>query len=211
MSAQFQVIPVTAFEQNCSLLWCDQSHKAALIDPGGDVERLLAEVGKRDLQLDKLLLTHGHLDHVGGAAELSQRLGLPIYGPQYEDAFWLRQLPAQAQMFGFQSTPSLEPDHWLLDDEHITVGNLTLQTLHCPGHTPGHVVFFLPEDRLAFVGDVLFKGSIGRSDFPRGNHAELLASIREKLLPLGDEVQFVPGHGPLSNFGHERRHNPFLQ
>jgi glyoxylase-like metal-dependent hydrolase (beta-lactamase superfamily II) len=211
LSAQFQVIPVTAFEQNCSLLWCDQSHKAALIDPGGDVERLLAEVGKRDLQLDKLLLTHGHLDHVGGAAELSQRLGLPIYGPQYEDAFWLRQLPAQAQMFGFQSTPSLEPDHWLLDDEHITVGNLTLQTLHCPGHTPGHVVFFLPEDRLAFVGDVLFKGSIGRSDFPRGNHAELLASIREKLLPLGDEVQFVPGHGPLSNFGHERRHNPFLQ
>lgn len=192
------------------MLWCEQSRKAALIDPGGDVERLLGEVARLDVQVDKLLLTHGHLDHVGAALELSQRLGVPVHGPHEDDNFWLHQLPQQALMFGFPPAQVFEPDYWLRDGDRISLGSLELETLHCPGHTPGHVVFYLPQDRLAFVGDVLFKGSVGRSDFPRGNQAELLASIRDKLFPLGDDVMFVPGHGPMSDFGHERLHNPFV-
>ncbi len=157
-----------------------------------------------------MLLTHGHLDHVGAAAVLRDALGVPIVGPQRDEAFWLDSLPQQAELFGFPPTPPLVPDQWLADGDTVDVGAMRFEVLHCPGHTPGHVVFYQRAARLAFVGDVLFKGSIGRTDFPRGDHAALLHAIREKLFPLGDDVRFVPGHGAMSTFGHERRENPFV-
>lgn len=206
----YAILPVTPFAQNCSLLWCATTHKAALIDPGGDVEQLLAALRREDVELDKILLTHGHLDHVGGAKQLARRLGVPILGPEEGDAYWLDILPQQAQMFGFPPAAAFRPDQWLHEGDAVDVGELSLEVLHCPGHTPGHIVFFQPAERLAFVGDVLFQGSVGRSDFPLGNHRDLLHSIRHKLLPLGDDVAFVPGHGAMSDFGTERRSNPFL-
>ncbi|HRK79489.1 MAG TPA: MBL fold metallo-hydrolase [Thiobacillus sp.] len=206
---EFTILPVTPYQQNCSLLW-DEAGRAALIDPGGEAERLLAEVARRDLKLQSILLTHGHLDHVGAAAELRDALGIPIIGPQREEQFWLDALPQQAELFGFPPAQAFTPDQWLADGDRIEVGSVRLDVLHCPGHTPGHVVFYQPAARLAFVGDVLFKGSIGRTDFPRGDHAALLDAIRGKLFPLGDDVRFVPGHGAMSTFGHERRENPFV-
>jgi glyoxylase-like metal-dependent hydrolase (beta-lactamase superfamily II) len=206
---EFTILPVTPYQQNCSLVW-DTDNRAALIDPGGEAGRLLAEVAARGLTLEKILLTHGHLDHVGAAAELRDALGIPIIGPQREDRFWLDALPQQAEMFGFPQLAAFAPDQWLEDGDAVEVGSIRFDVLHCPGHTPGHVVFYQPEGRLAFVGDVLFKGSIGRSDFPRGDHAALIRAIREKLFPLGDDVRFVPGHGAMSTFGHERRDNPFV-
>lgn len=207
---QYQIIPVTAFQQNCTLLWCDETHEAALIDPGGDIEKLQQAIGKNNLTLTKLLLTHGHLDHVGGADKLRKRTGCPIIGPHQADAFWLNALPAQSEMFGFAHTDVFTPDHWLTETETVSVGNLELQVLHCPGHTPGHVVFYHAASQLAIVGDVLFNGSIGRTDFPQGNHTDLINAITKKLLPLGDEVNFIPGHGPMSTLGHERVSNPYL-
>ncbi|WP_018076702.1 MBL fold metallo-hydrolase [Thiobacillus denitrificans] len=206
---EFTILPVTPYQQNCSLLW-DAAGRAALIDPGGEAQRLLAEVARRGLTLEKILLTHGHLDHVGAAVELRDALGIPIVGPQREEQFWLDALPQQAELFGFPPAQAFSPGQWLADGDRIEVGSVRLDVLHCPGHTPGHVVFYQPEARLAFVGDVLFKGSIGRTDFPRGDHAALLAAIRGKLFPLGDDVRFVPGHGAMSTFGHERRENPFV-
>jgi glyoxylase-like metal-dependent hydrolase (beta-lactamase superfamily II) len=206
---EFTIIPVTPYQQNCSLVW-DAAGRAALVDPGGESERLLAEVGKRKLTLEKILLTHGHLDHVGAAVELRERLQIPIEGPERSEAFWLDALPQQAQMFGFPPAAAFVPDRWLVDGDTVDVGSLRFYVLHCPGHTPGHVVFFQAESQLAFVGDVLFKGAIGRTDFPRGNHADLLHAIRSKLWPLGDDVRFVPGHGAMSSFGAERRDNPFV-
>lgn len=206
---EFTILPVTPYQQNCSLVW-DAAGRAALIDPGGEAERLLAEVNARGLTLEKILLTHGHLDHVGAAVELRETLGIPIVGPQREEAFWLDILPQQAELFGFPHIEAFTPDQWLEDGDSVEVGAIRFDVLHCPGHTPGHVVFYQPDARLAFVGDVLFKGSIGRTDFPRGDHAALLAAIREKLFPLGDDVRFVPGHGAMSTFGHERRENPFV-
>jgi len=206
---EFTILPVTPYQQNCSLVW-DEAGRAALIDPGGEAERLLAEVARRDLTLQSILLTHGHLDHVGAAVELRDALGIPIIGPQREEQFWLDILPQQAELFGFPPSVAFTPDQWLNDGDQVDVGSVRLEVLHCPGHTPGHVVFYQPQARLAFVGDVLFKGSIGRTDFPRGDHAALLAAIREKLFPLGDDVRFVPGHGAMSTFGHERRENPFV-
>jgi glyoxylase-like metal-dependent hydrolase (beta-lactamase superfamily II) len=206
---EFTILPVTPYQQNCSLVW-DIDNRAALIDPGGEAGRLLDEVAARGLTLEKILLTHGHLDHVGAAAELRDALGIPIIGPQREDRFWLDALPQQAEMFGFPPLAAFAPDQWLEDGDAVEVGSIRFAVLHCPGHTPGHVVFYQREARLAFVGDVLFKGSIGRSDFPRGDHAALIRAIREKLFPLGDDVRFVPGHGAMSTFGHERRDNPFV-
>jgi hydroxyacylglutathione hydrolase len=206
---EFTILPVTPYQQNCSLVW-DEAGRAALIDPGGEPQRLLAEVAQRGLVLEKILLTHGHLDHVGAAAELRDALGIPIIGPQREETFWLDALPQQAELFGFPPTVAFTPDQWLEDGDTVEVGSLRFDVLHCPGHTPGHVVFFEPQSRIAFVGDVLFKGSIGRTDFPRGDHAALISAIREKLFPLGDDVRFVPGHGAMSTFGHERRDNPFV-
>lgn len=206
---EFTILPVTPYQQNCSLVW-DAAGRAALIDPGGEAGRLLAEAQKRGLSLEKILLTHGHLDHVGAAAELRDALGIPIVGPQREEQFWLDLLPRQAELFGFPPAAAFVPDRWLEDGDVVEVGSLRFDVLHCPGHTPGHVVFHQPDARIAFVGDVLFKGSVGRTDFPRGDQATLFAAIRGKLFPLGDDVRFVPGHGAMSTFGHERRENPFV-
>lgn len=206
---KYLIIPVTLFQQNCSLIWCEETLEAALVDPGGDTGMLLASVHKHGLRLTKLLLTHGHVDHVAAAAELAAKLDIPIEGPQREDAFWLESLPQQSQMFGFPPTPSFTPDRWLEHGDRVSVGNQTLEVLHCPGHTPGHVVFFHRAGRTAFVGDILFKGSIGRTDFPRGDYETLIRSIRERLFPLGDDVTFIPGHGPVSTFGRERLTNPY--
>ena len=207
---KYQIIPVTAFEQNCTLLWCEESGKAAVVDPGGDIARILSIVQEKGVTLEKILLTHAHIDHAGGTAELAERTGAPIEGPHTGDLFWIEGLPQQSQMFGFPEAEIFTPDRWLEDDQTVTVGNQTLQVLHCPGHTPGHVVFYHPETELALVGDVLFNGSIGRTDFPQGNHEQLISSIRDKLFPLGDNVTFIPGHGPISTFGHERQTNPFV-
>ncbi len=206
----YQIIPVTHYQQNCTLLWCDQTRDAAVVDPGGDVERILAEVAALDVKLSQILVTHGHLDHVGATAALVKRLGLPVIGPHADDLFWINLLPQQAQMMGFVPVEGFVPTRLLNHNDRVKVGNTELKVLHCPGHTPGHVIFFDPESRLAQVGDVLFKGSIGRTDFPRGNHQDLLNSIRERVFPLGDDVRFIPGHGPMSTFGHERATNPFV-
>lgn len=183
----YRIIPVTAFSQNCSLIWCEQTRLAALVDPGGDAEKIKQEVDASGLTLMQILLTHGHLDHVGAAAELAQHYGVPVFGPEKEDEFWLQGLPAQSRMFGLEECQPLTPDRWLNEGDTISIGNVTLQVLHCPGHTPGHVVFF--DDRAKL----------------------LISSIKDKLLPLGDDVTFIPGHGPLSTLGYERLHNPFLQ
>ncbi|WP_458735048.1 MBL fold metallo-hydrolase [Zobellella taiwanensis] len=204
-------LPVTPFAQNCSLVWCSQSRKAALVDPGGETERLLAAVAERGLELESILLTHGHLDHVGATGELKAKTGVPIIGPGRDDAFWIDALAQQAQMFGFPPVQGFAPDRWLAQGDSVTVGEETLEVYHCPGHTPGHVVLLHRAQRLAFVGDVLFRGSIGRTDFPRGNHQQLIDSILHTLLPLGDDITFVPGHGPEGTLGEERLHNPFLR
>ena len=207
---QYRIIPVTPFEQNCSLIWCERSLEAAIVDPGGDLDRLESAVSEAGVTLSKILLTHTHIDHAGGTAELARRHDLPIEGPQEEDRFWIESLPEQAERFGFPPAEVFEPDRWLNQDESVTVGTEQLQVHYCPGHTPGHVVFFNENDRVAIVGDVLFKGSVGRTDFPRGDHATLIASIRQRLWPLGDDVTFIPGHGPTSTFGEERSSNPFV-
>ena len=204
------VVPVTPFQQNCSILVDEATGKAAVVDPGGDLERIEEVLAKTGATLEKILVTHGHLDHCSGAAELRRRTGVPIEGPQREDLFWIEKLPQSAAQYGFPPAEMFEPDRWLEDGDEVTVGGATLQVRHCPGHTPGHVVFFSAPEKLAIVGDVLFAGSIGRTDFPRGNHAQLLRSIREKLWPLGDDVTFIPGHGPASTFGDERETNPFV-
>lgn len=204
-------LPVTPFAQNCSLIWCSRTRKAALVDPGGETERLLAAVAEHGLELDSILLTHGHLDHVGATGELKAKTGVPIIGPGRDDAFWIEALAQQAQMFGFPPVNDFVPDRWLAQGDSVTVGEETLEVYHCPGHTPGHVVLLHRAQRLAFVGDVLFRGSIGRTDFPRGNHQQLIDSILHTLLPLGDDVTFVPGHGPEGTLGEERLHNPFLR
>lgn len=207
---KIEVVPVTAFEQNCSILWCERSRRAAVVDPGGDLDRVLATVERHSLELEKILITHAHLDHAGATAELARRVSLPIEGPHEGDLFWIEQMPAQAKMFGFPPAERFSPSRWLQQGDEVTVGELKFEVRHCPGHTPGHVVFFQHEARFAIVGDVLFAGSIGRTDFPRGDHAALLRSIRENLFPLGDDVTFLPGHGPTSTFGAERRSNPFV-
>ncbi|HJV28034.1 MAG TPA: MBL fold metallo-hydrolase [Aromatoleum sp.] len=207
---QLRIVPVTPFEQNCTILWCDRSRKAAVVDPGGDLGRIYAAVAELGVTVEKILITHGHIDHAGGTAKLARELKVPIEGPQEEDRFWIVGMPQQSKMFGFPDVESFEPDRWLHDGDTVTVGEETLRVIHTPGHTPGHVVFFHPEARLALVGDVLFAGSIGRTDFPRGDHAALIRSIREKLFPLGDDVNFVPGHGPMSTFGDERESNPYV-
>lgn len=207
---KYRIVPVTAYQQNCTLLWCEQTREAAVVDPGGDLERIQAAIAEEGVQLTRILLTHGHIDHAGGAALLSQQAEVPIEGPQQEDSFWIDGLVQQSAMFGFPNVEQFTPDRWLNDGDRVQVGNEELEVLHCPGHTPGHVVFYHRAEQLALVGDVLFQGSIGRTDFPRGNHAELISSIREKLFPLGDEIRFIPGHGPMSTFGAERRTNPFV-
>ena len=210
MSLKYKIVPVTPFEQNCTLLWCTETHKAAVVDPGGDLDRILAAAEDEGVILEKVLLTHAHIDHAGGTAELAKSAGLPIEGPHKDDNFWIQGLAMQAQMFGFPAPEVFTPNRWLEDGDTVTVGNETLEVLHTPGHTPGHVVFFHRVSKLAQVGDVLFNGSIGRTDFPKGDYNTLIHSIREKLFPLGDDVSFICGHGPMSTFGQERATNPFV-
>lgn len=210
MSTQIQIIPVTPYQQNCSVVKCTASGKAAIVDPGGEAERILDVIEQMNATLEKVILTHAHVDHCAAADVIRQQAGVPIEGPHKEDVFWLDQLPEWCRMSGFPAAKAFAPDRWLEDGDVVTVGELKLEVLHCPGHTPGHVVFFHRAEMLAWVGDVLFQGSIGRTDFPRGNHADLISSIRQKLFPLGDDVRFIPGHGPVSSFGQERRSNPFV-
>lgn len=207
---QYQIIPVTAFQENCSIIWCDETKEAAFIDPGGEPELLKKAVEKLGVNIKQILLTHGHLDHVGAAVELAKHYDVKIIGSNQEDEFLFSGLLQQCIQFGFPYIEPFLPDHWLKEGDKIKVGNISLDVLYCPGHTPGHIVFINHPDKIAFVGDVLFNGSIGRTDFPRSNHADLISSIKHKLLPLGDDFIFVPGHGPMSSFGHERINNPFL-
>ncbi len=210
MTIQCAIVPVTPYQQNCSIIKCNASGRAAIVDPGGDVERILDGVEQMQAEVEKIILTHAHLDHCAGSDVLRQQLGVPIEGPQKEDEFWLEKLPEWCAMSGFPHAEPFVPDRWLEDGDTVTVGEQTLQVIHCPGHTPGHVVFLYEPQKVAWVGDVLFQGSIGRTDFPRGNHEELLSSIRDKLFPLGDDITFIPGHGPTSTFGQERQTNPFV-
>jgi hydroxyacylglutathione hydrolase len=208
---QYLTVPVTHFQQNASIVWCDQSLEAALIDPGGDLPRLQAEVARLGLTLTALWLTHAHIDHAGGTGTLARELGLPIVGPHPGDQFWIDGLAQQSQMFGFPPAEPFTPTRWLADGDTVTVGQSTLAVRHCPGHTPGHVVFHSAEAQRCFVGDVLFAGSIGRTDFPGGDHDTLIRSITERLWPMGDDTVFIPGHGPESSFGRERRTNPHVR
>lgn len=206
----YRIIPVTPFEQNCTLIWCDKTKEAAVVDPGGDLDRIEAAIKVAGVTVKQILLTHAHIDHAGGAAAFAERHGLPIIGPHEGDQFWIDGLGQQARMFGFQPSKPFVPTRWLHQGDSVPLGKLTLEVRHCPGHTPGHVVFFEPESQLAIVGDVLFAGSIGRTDFPGGNHQELIDAIRRELFTLGDEVEFIPGHGPMSTIGEERATNPFV-
>jgi hydroxyacylglutathione hydrolase len=206
----YRIVPVTPFEQNCTLLWCKHTGQAAIVDPGGEEERILAVIRAEGVTPVKILLTHGHIDHVGGAAALAGRLGIPVLGPHPDDAFLLDALPEQARMFGLPMAAPFRPEQWLDQGERVTLGERVLEVIHCPGHTPGHIVYYDADAGLAQVGDVLFKGAIGRTDFPRGKHRDLIDSIRNRLFPLGDAIRFILGHGPMSTFGAERRSNPFV-
>lgn len=202
--------PVTPLQQNCTIVVCARTSRAAVIDPGGEVDRLVRILKENDLTLDRIWVTHGHLDHAGGASDLQERTGVPIEGPHRDDEFWIDSIEAQGALYGLPEVRRFKPDRWLDDGDTVAVGDLTFDVLHCPGHTPGHVVFFNRAAGFAQVGDVLFQGNIGRTDFPRGDAKALIGSITGKLWPLGDSVRFVPGHGPMSTFGAERRSNPFV-
>ena len=203
------IIPVTPLQQNCSLIWCTRTLRGAFVDPGGDLPKLREAVRQTGVTIEKILLTHGHIDHCGSAGIFAEELGVAIEGPHEDDLFWISRLAEDGARYGVPGQP-FEPARWLVDGDTVTVGDLILDVRHCPGHTPGHVVFHHPESRLAIVGDVLFQGSMGRTDFPRGNHQQLLDSICQRLWPMGGETAFVPGHGPMSTFAHERATNPFV-
>ena len=203
------IIPVTPLQQNCTLLWCTETMLGAFVDPGGDLPKLKAAAEQSGVTIEKILLTHGHIDHCGSAGILAEELGVPIEGPHEEDIFWIAQLEQDGARYGIAGKP-FEPQRWLVDGDQASVGKLVFDVRHCPGHTPGHVVFHHPPSQLAMVGDVLFKGSVGRWDFPKGDQQQLIRSITERLWPMGNETSFVPGHGPMSTFGHERATNPYV-
>ena len=205
---QAVLIPVTTFRQNCTLFWCTETMRGAFCDPGGDLDKLKAAATQNGVTIEKLIVTHGHADHCGLAGVLAEELGVPIEGPHFDDAFWIGQHESAAS-YGVPAK-TFTPDRWLEGGDTVTVGNLKLDVIHCPGHTPGHVIFHHAPSKLALVGDVLFQGAIGRTDFPRGNHADLIDAITTRLWPLGDETAFVPGHGAMSTFGHERATNPYV-
>jgi glyoxylase-like metal-dependent hydrolase (beta-lactamase superfamily II) len=203
------IVPVTPLQQNCTLLWCTETMRGAFVDPGGDLDRLKAAAAQNGVTIEKILLTHGHIDHCGQAGILAKELGVEIEGPHEDDRFWIARLEDDGMRYGINGRP-FEPARWLHDGDTVTVGNLTLSVCHCPGHTPGHVVFHHEPSKLAIVGDVLFQGSIGRTDFPLGNHQDLIDSITGRLWPMGGDTAFIPGHGPMSTFAHERQTNPFV-
>jgi glyoxylase-like metal-dependent hydrolase (beta-lactamase superfamily II) len=207
---QAAIIPVTPFQQNCTLIWDDGSKQAWVIDPGGNVPRIREAITTLGLAVERILLTHGHIDHAGGAAELREMLGVPLDGPDERDAFLLDGLAEQGRAYGMTDARNVRPDRWLREGDAVALGSHRFDVLHCPGHTPGHLVFVNKASRFALVGDVLFRGSVGRTDFPYGDGAALLKSIRGKLLPLGDDVSFICGHGPGSTIAVERRANPFV-
>jgi hydroxyacylglutathione hydrolase len=207
---QAVIVPVTPFAQNCSIVWCTETGKGAVIDPGGDLDRIRTALAAQAVTIEKILLTHGHIDHAGGAAELAEELGVPIEGPHRADAFLLDQLAEQGARYGIVGSRSVTPDRWLEEGDVVTVGAQSFAIHHCPGHSPGHVIFFHETARVAFSGDVLFQGSVGRTDLPGGDHATLIHSIVTKLWPLGADIAFLPGHGEPSTFGEERRTNPFV-
>ncbi|MFT6509641.1 MAG: glyoxylase-like metal-dependent hydrolase (beta-lactamase superfamily II) [Parvibaculaceae bacterium] len=210
MGLQVAIIPVTPFEQNCSLIWDEKTKLGAFVDPGGDIDRLEQAMDETGVKLEKILLTHGHLDHASAAGELAKKYGVKIEGPHEDDLFLIEDLPKQSAQYGFPVFDDFRPDRWLHDEDSVTVGGHELRVRHCPGHTPGHVVFYNQDHKIAIVGDVIFQGSIGRTDFPRGNHQQLIDSIRDRLFVLGDDIAFVPGHGPMSSFEKERKTNPFV-
>jgi hydroxyacylglutathione hydrolase len=203
------IVPVTPLQQNCTLLWCTKTMRGAFVDPGGDLHKLKAAAAQAGVTIEKILLTHGHIDHCGSAGMFAEELGVSIEGPHEADLYWIAKLTEDGQRWGIPGKP-FEPARWLQDGDTVTVGELTLAVRHCPGHTPGHVVFHHAESKLAIVGDVLFKGSIGRWDFPMGNHQQLIDSITQRLWPMGGETAFIPGHGPMSTFAHERATNPLV-
>ena len=207
---QYQTIPVTPFQQNCSVVWCDQTQEGAVIDPGGNLAQITQFAQQQGIVVKQILITHGHVDHCAATAELAESLQLPIIGPHQGDDYWIEGLPQVAANYGFPPAKTFTPTRWLNDGDTVQVGNSTLQVRHTPGHTPGHVVFYSPEAKRAFVGDVLFAGSIGRTDFPGGDHDTLISSIRERLWPMGNDTVFIPGHGPESTFGRERQSNPYV-
>ena len=208
---QYLTVPVTRFQQNCSIVWCDATKEAALIDAGGDIAVLLAQIAELGLTLKALWVTHAHIDHAGGVGELANTYALPIIGPHPGDQFWIDGLAQQSVSFGFAPAQPFSPTRWLHDGDTVQIGHETLNVRHCPGHTPGHVVFHAPQIERVFVGDVLFAGSIGRTDFPQGDHDQLISSITQRLWPMGNETVFIPGHGPESTLGRERRTNPYVR
>lgn len=207
---QAVIIPVTPLQQNCTLIWCTETMQGAFTDPGGDLDHLMKAAAENGVTIEKLLVTHGHIDHCGLTGVLAERLGVPIEGPHPDDKFWIDMNPSVGAQYGIAGATAFEPDRWLHDGDQVTVGNLVLDVYHCPGHTPGHVIFHHAPSSLAIVGDVLFQGSVGRTDFPRGDFQQLVNSITSRLWPLGNQTMFVPGHGPVSTFGRERQTNPFV-
>ena len=205
------IVPVTPFQQNCTLLWCEVTKRAVVIDPGGDLPEVERAIARAGVSVDKIWLTHGHVDHVAGASDLKTNLKVSIEGPHKDDLFLLQHVAETGRSYGMWNASNVTPDRWLEEGDQVQIGELTFNVLHCPGHSPGSIVYFNPVQRLAIVGDVLFAGSIGRTDLPGGDYQQLIETIKDKLLPLGDDVAIISGHGPTSTIGHERATNPFLQ
>lgn len=210
MSIKIAVLPVTPFQQNCSIVWCETTMQAAIVDPGGDADRIADAVEQLNVKVEKVLLTHGHIDHAAAATEIAEKYGVEIEGPGEADAPFLESLPEQGEKWGMPARPA-KPARWLAQDDVVTVGELEFEVRHCPGHTPGHVIYLYRPEKVAIVGDVVFQGSIGRTDLPMGDHDQLLRSIKEQVLTLEDDWGFLPGHGPASSVGRERASNPFLR